>query len=99
MRGRGGNAEPLGIIQGDTIRNIMGEINTDSFRHHQMFDVAYGSGAFQVVRRSLKSHTQDGTDNAYYVSGFNFDASRVVPTALENRPVNMAVRKFIRALK
>jgi hypothetical protein len=36
--------------------------------------------------------------------GFNwnridFDASRVVPSAAENRPVNMAVRYLIKALK
>ena len=32
---------------------------------------------------------------AYYLT--SFDASRVVPTAEENRPINKAVRYFIKA--
>ena len=38
-----------------------------------------------------------GADAGKNSWGFSFDASRVVPTAEENRPINKAVRYFIKA--
>lgn len=43
-------------------------------------------------------YASEDTSIIYNMPGkFSFDASRVVPTAEENRPVNKAVRYFIKA--
>ena len=80
----------LGQIQGDAIRNIIGEagnwITRDSW--HQ-------SGAITLINHAGGWMQSGGTLNRM---GFRLDTSRVVPTAEENRPVNKAVRYLIRAL-
>jgi len=93
LRGAGGNAAALGSVQGDAIRNITGQ--TELTRVH-VFTGEGGSGALR--------HNISGSAQNLSHSGSNplalrltFDASRVVPTANENRPVNMAVRYLIRA--
>lgn len=85
-RGVGGNSSSLGQKQGDAIRNIKGKLGT----------VGVGgtiNGVFQDI----------GTAGVIANSGeidrqAEFDASRVVPTAAENRPINVAWRYIIRAL-
>ena len=76
----------LGTVQGDAVRSACGEL----------FTVQAGvSEAFAVI---------GGSD--YGASGgwgwtptwIKYDPSRVVPTAPENRPVNVAVRYLMRAL-
>ena len=75
----------LGEIQGDAIRNITGSwdngINTWS-----------SDGAFYGIRNW-------SNENSDYKLGWRgyFDASRVVPIANENRPINIAVRYLIKA--
>ncbi|WCB48180.1 shufflon system plasmid conjugative transfer pilus tip adhesin PilV (plasmid) [Nitratidesulfovibrio vulgaris] len=84
LRGRGGNAAPLGQLQGDAIRNITGTIG---------WTKGGGTGA---IRSDVG--TQPSFD--LYGRGWDLahlDASRVVPTASENRPVNRAVVYLIRA--
>jgi hypothetical protein len=44
---------------------------------------------------SMPSYGDDSESNA---ASFGIDAARVVPTANENRPANVAVRYLIRAL-
>lgn len=87
----------LGTLQGDAIRNIYGRFIVDD-------KVGLGgngslyppSGAFKVVGN-------DAYYNAYVewsspdACVLNFSASYVVPTANEDRPVNRAVRYFIKA--
>ena len=79
----------LGELQGDAIRNITGN-----------FVVIGSSIAYEGVF-SQNRHRFSGTEwgdwgpTPYYLT--SFDASRVVPTAEENRPVNKAVRYFIKA--
>jgi hypothetical protein len=81
LRGSGGNAAAIGTEQGDAIRNITGTFSTQS-------PVTGNDGVFS------------GTSGTQYVTGvswasgksrFIFDASAVVPTAAENRPMNYAV--------
>ena len=85
LRGHGGNSAALGVQQGDAIRNITG---------HYYPDVKTWSvgGAFANYAGAQSSGNWGGSGG----SGFSFDASRVVPTAEENRPVNQAVRYLIR---
>lgn len=77
----------LGQIQGDAIRNITGEIKGGTVEEYSST-----SGVFELTT------LYQGSDGYYSDHGLKFDASRIVPTAEENRPVNMAVRYLIRAL-
>ncbi|MCG7518846.1 phage tail protein [Ruegeria sp. Ofav3-42] len=80
--------------QGDAIRNIVGHIGTDNgwmFRGSDTtgpfwFDPASGTPT------ALENSTQAGGPTYGWV---DFDASRVVPTASENRMRNIAVKRFI----
>jgi hypothetical protein len=85
LRGINGNAEDLGIVQGDAIRNISGEI------YHYKTDDGYSSpiGCFS---QDGNGWSGDGTtDSNMPTYNIKFNASNQVPTAEENRPVNMAV--------
>ena len=83
IRGTGGNAGDLLVKQGDAIRNIKGK-----FSAQQTLEGSFSpTGPFtQDGRQQVDS----GKSNLKYKCSFYFDASRVVPTAEENRPVNMA---------
>ncbi|WP_303842430.1 hypothetical protein [Selenomonas ruminantium] len=82
----------LGQIQGDAIRNAEGSSGT-----FQGFSDANYVGA--LTRLSFWFHGSVNEDNpGWYAHKFGINLSRVVPTANENRPVNMAVRYLIRAL-
>ena len=80
----------LGVLQGDTIRNITGQ--SQALHADTVGDVHGWSGAINTT--------------AYYFAGveagngissvISIDASRVVPTANENRPVNRAVIYLVR---
>ena len=91
LRGHGGSSAALGVQQGDAIRNIVGSSPTMT-----------GGGRYDQTSGAISAHawyyqsanTLGGPGMTY---GLNFDASRVVPTAEENRPVNMATRFLIRA--
>lgn len=97
MRSMGGNAAALGTTQQDAIRNITGKFQTSAedfyletnpnTKNHR------GWGAFQRydAQGSRPTITTVGKNLAY-----DFDASRVVPTANENRPLNMAVVVLIK---
>ena len=97
MRATGGNAAALGTTQQDAIRNITGKFQTSAedfysetnpnTKNHR------GWGAFQRydANGSRPTLSTTGKNLAY-----DFDASRVVPTANENRPLNMAVVVLIK---
>ena len=97
MRATGGNAAALGTTQQDAIRNITGKFQTSAeefisetnpnTKNHR------GWGAFQRydAQGSRPTLNTVGKNLAY-----DFDASRVVPTANENRPLNMAVVVLIK---
>ena len=76
----------LGQIQGDAIRNITGEIKGGTVE-----DYSSTSGVFELTT------LYQGSDGHYSDHGLKLDASRIVPTAAENRPINRAVRYLIRA--
>lgn len=86
----------LGELQGDAIRNITGHLGyltdtTDDNPIERSF-----SGVFYYYHGGGRQDIRAGDDRARLSGGF--DASRVVPTSNENRPVNRAVRYLIRSL-
>ena len=78
--------------QGDAIRNITGKLQASDPNdpNAQFVDGLITEGVFAKIPGS-KAHASDwwgsGTNQA---AGATFDASRVVPTADENRPINKA---------
>lgn len=97
MRSIGGNAAALGTVQQDAIRNITGKFQTSAEEFYSETNPNTknhrGWGAFQRydAQGSRPTLTTVGKNLAY-----DFDASRVVPTANENRPLNMAVVVLIK---
>lgn len=88
--GRGVDAgRAIFSAQGDAIRNIVGSINA----------LGAESGAFYYSRMpSTGSWVHWSADTATHdVMTYDFDASRVVPTASENRPRNIAFNFLVRA--
>ena len=84
----------LGQVQGDSIRNITGSNNSPVFfpfanGHSQGAFTEYHNGTGWVVRYALG----DTGINC----GIQFNASLTVPTANENRPVNVGVKYIIKA--
>lgn len=72
-----------GTRQGDAIRNITGNIHT-----HILADIS-GAGALKGLT-SGKYYKWAGGSYGTSCNCFDFDASHVVPTADENRPLNDA---------
>lgn len=81
----------VGSVQGDAIRNITGELPT--------YIQLTPSGATGVFSKTTGSN-QRYTGHTEYTSPFTgrliFDASDSVPTADENRPVNIAMMPIIK---
>lgn len=88
MRSIGGNATALGTAQGDAIRNIVASLKTDIPLYNY-------TGAFAKAPIQGSISTGNGTRNNID-NVIDFSASRVVPTADENRPYNMAVVVIIK---
>ena len=93
--GRGVDAgRGLLSVQGDAIRNITGEVNTDN---GWFFSTLVGAfyDSKEAYTNQQKQRTRAQVMQANDVPGlkkgyFGFDTSRVVPTANENRPRNIA---------
>ena len=98
LRGLGGNSASLGITQGDAIRNITGTFGRVDDQMGKNADGSSGgitNGAFYLTSNpGWDWESKNGNNSS---SMLHFEASRVVPTAEENRPINKAVRYFIKA--
>ena len=82
MRGDGAlSAGTDGMIQGDAIRNIVGEYCDDIFRRSSR-----ATGPFVEGTQATTTGAGGSTGASY---SLKFDASRQVPTAPENRPLNV----------
>ena len=92
LRGQGGNSAALGVAQDDAIRNITGAFNGYHTFEHNNWASSPSVNAFALG--GVSGTTAGGP---VLTRVWAFDASRVVPTAPENRPVNTAVRYLIRA--
>lgn len=75
--------------QGDAIRNIVGSTGYLTFG-----GVSAVGGAFHEERLAGNGN---GVDGYYYARNLFFDASRVVPTAHENRPRSVAFMYIVKA--
>lgn len=81
------NARAVGTIESDAIRNLKGEFN----------------GLYSNVQSALITfrklvNANRITNDANNFGTYTFDASKVVPTGAENRPVNTAFNPRIVAL-
>ncbi|MDR0800840.1 MAG: phage tail protein [Endomicrobium sp.] len=83
-------SKALGEIQGDAIRNIKGSVLVRG--------IEYKYGEALEVFDILESGNSTNADNKRGGKGakIRFDASKVVPTSNENRPVNCAVNYCIK---
>ena len=90
VRGTGGNAAALGVAQGDAIRNIVGSINATLATAYVKSTQGTGAMSVGFYEHSGEKYFQAGTNYGIYQHA-SFDASLVVPTAPENRPVNVAL--------
>lgn len=92
-----GNGLAVGTKQEDAIRNITGKIDSGSRSTEQLFDTAIPEGAFGIDK-ARKNWTYDAGDGGNdRPSALTFDASRVVPTADENRPKALVLKLCIKA--
>ncbi|EEQ5503513.1 phage tail protein [Escherichia coli] len=92
--------------QGDAIRNIYGEFKTVNTENYSIWE-SVGSFKGAVVPLSpstnnsyfslIRSMVTERTDGAVYPKVIGLDASRIVPTANENRPRNIAFNYIVRA--
>lgn len=92
MRGDGTNsAVTNGLLQGDAIRNITGHLHSSLYL--DQYNIVYPSdvnpkGAFTVmVDDGLDTSLNPVAGTSRPAKAVRFDASAVVPTAAENRPV------------
>lgn len=97
LRGVGGNSDGLNVAQGDAMRNIY--IVWPSLLGVNKTDYNTGVyGGLQIIKWGRTFYPSPENGNGYwYDFGSNYNSSRHLPTANENRPVNKAVRYFIRA--
>lgn len=96
FRGDGGNAAAMGERQGDAIRNLTGRIERLAQGGRENDTPNFVSGVFKYISGSFSplGGTAGGIWGTYRMTEFN--ASYQVPTASENRPVNMALKPCIR---
>ncbi|MEI7161014.1 phage tail protein [Pectobacterium versatile] len=88
--GRGVDAgRALLSTQGDAIRNITGSGALTTGAQPGIFSGAFTHSAIDVTQITANTFPSQ--------NGFAFDASRVVPTASENRPRNIAFNYIVRA--
>ncbi|HAX4136148.1 TPA: tail fiber protein [Escherichia coli] len=92
--------------QGDAIRNIYGEFKTVNTENYSIWEsVGSFKGAVVPLNPSTnnsyfslaRSMVTERTDGAVYPKVIGLDASKIVPTANENRPRNIAFNYIVRA--
>ncbi|EHR9385420.1 phage tail protein [Escherichia coli] len=93
--------------QGDAIRNIYGEFKTVNTENYSIWEsVGSFKGAVVPLAPSTnnsyfsfaRSMVTERADGAVYPKVIGLDASRIVPTANENRPRNIAFNYIVRAV-
>lgn len=92
-------AGSVGTVQGDAIRNITGYFGNigDVSGVSWSSIIRYASGAHYLgASTALKSFAGGTEVDVNGAIAVNFDASRQVPTAAENRPVNIALLPIIK---
>ncbi|EPD1903222.1 phage tail protein [Escherichia coli] len=92
--------------QGDAIRNIYGEFKTVNTENYSIWEsVGSFKGAVVPLNPStnnsyfslIRSMVTERSEGGVYPKVIGLDASRIVPTANENRPRNIAFNYIVRA--
>ena len=93
IRGTGGNAAALGVEQGDAIREVSGNLGVRSGDNGSTLLTVSESGPFYNQGRSEGSGATSWIVSSTLSPplGIGFRISNVVPTAAENRPLNVAL--------
>lgn len=81
----------IGSVQGDAIRNITGSIISTGEAVHDWGEGPYADAGALYHTTGYKHGSVNTTAYDGQLAGIVFDASRVVPTAAENRPKNIAL--------
>lgn len=86
-----GTTRQVGSVEDDAIRDIWGHFDTGVVPNHNEYTrgAFFGTSAINPANSAFQSTTE------WYTWGFDFYASRVVPTANENRPINMGMTPAI----
>ena len=87
------NGGSVGDKTADAIRNITGTADADSLTDLDGFSAV--TGAFYNGERSTMHNSQHADNGKTYALGF--DASKVVPVGVENKPVSVSLRFLIKA--
>lgn len=86
IKAGGNTGNNVGSFQGDTIRNITGQVDGG---------LRGGAVSYSGVFETFYQGEHNGGDSSN--GGFRFNASRVVPTGSDNRPKNAYVYYIIRS--
>ncbi|MCC8147552.1 tail fiber protein [Akkermansia sp.] len=92
IRGASPNRK-VGSVQGDAIRNISGKIPTTPVTSG---GTAPGTGAFKQTTAVADDWCGMNSYKSHRITNIIFEASEVVPTAEENRPVNISMLPLIK---
>ena len=98
LRGyKSGVSDDLGTAQGDAIRNIT-DSQTNLLSPYASASTDYNNGNTSAIYAASVNVAPIYNENAInrQVVALHLDASRAVPTAAENRPVNFAVNYIIK---
>ena len=93
VRGTGGNAAALGVEQGDAIRNATGLVRGILTTYDYDVDSGAAEGVFSATnpQEVHSGHMWNGPGTSGFLANISFGLDGVVPTAAENRPVNVAL--------
>ena len=86
-----GTNRQVGSVEGDAIREIWGHFDTGVVDYH----VNYAKGAFAGSNAINPNGGAFQPAREWMAWGYEFFASRVVPTANENRPINIGLTPVI----
>lgn len=86
-----GTTRQVGSVEGDAIREIWGHFDTGVVDYH----VNYAKGAFAGSNAINPNGGAFQPAREWMAWGYEFFASRVVPTANENRPINIGLTPVI----
>ena len=86
-----GTTRQVGSIENDAIRNIQGQITTYNYNTTDSSQ----TGAFRRVALARSVITTGNQDRNTVHDSVYFDAAFVVPTASENRPLNIGMNPVI----
>ena len=81
-----------GTIQTDAIRNITGDFKASK---NELTNGGVSGAIYRAGQGTNSRYSADGAGNSGNYGQVGFDASRVAPTANENRPANISTRYFI----